>query len=854
MGRPHLRDALASLCQQDYATLEVVVVDATGGRHPPLPDLPWKAGHEVRMVSEGRQLPRPQAANAGLLAARGEWLSFLDDDDQYDPDFVSLMVAQTALHPDCLLIYGSAKIIDEHDQVQSVFGSPFNRALMYCGPLFYWQTALINRRVIDLDCRFDETLPVCEDRDFLAQIAEHSEFAFVPVTATRYGLTTGTSGTTVGDNRHPERHIPFESRLRAKWAGSGLYHMRRAAQGCRSAVLSYFGGNVDAALDRFRAVLTEYPDDPNALHGVGRISLERGDASAAADAVRRAVEIAPAVAEYRWTLANILHVLGEDEAAREQALIVAADAQFRDAARALLRELPAPAPAPSPSPAATQAPAPASIRMSAPVDTTSNGQISRLAMCPCGSGQRYKNCHGRAGSAAIVASTTANPTEQAASRAVNDAKRLFDAGEATRALELLANASPAAVSDASTNTQAGSILLECGELTAAQSWFTRALEIDPDCSAGALLNQCTEMLNASTFAASAYRQVAAVCERLARVDAPPASDDPTVHIIATLGSVGGSERHALNLFRVLSQHIRAELWSTDTPHPSIPAALGVKTITPASNSFPRTGTLVLIGQYFELGEWIAHTDFRRIVIRNNLDQPQAILERATDLELLHKRLILDFNYPSEHYRRRVGLPGGAEYSLTDLELFSPRDVASASPAESGLVIGRHSRDDRLKHHPNDASFFRHIVAQGHRVRLMGATPIAAALARGAPEPRIEIVPFASEPAPRFLASLDCFLYRAHPHWYETGGNVVAEAMATQLPVIVFGDQIGFADVIKHGSNGFRVSTEAEAMTIIAQLAASVDLRNCVGQRARETMVQLAADQTQRTLRFYRDHA
>jgi len=433
------------------------------------------------------------------------------------------------------------------------------------------------------------------------------------------------------------------------------------------------------------------------------------------------------------------------------------------------------------------------------------------------------------------------------------ARRLLDAGEATQALDLLANMSPPTVDDAPTSTVAGAILLECGELAAAARWFSRALEIDPDCPAGALLNQCTEMLNAPTLAASAHRQVSVVCERLARMDVPLASEDPAVHIIATLSSVGGSERHALNLFRVLSQHMRAELWSTDTPHASVAAALGVKTIAPASNSFPRTGTLVLIGQYFDAGDWMAQTDFGRIVIRNNLDLPQMLLDRVTDLEMLRKRFTLDFNYPSDHHRKRVGLPGYVEYSLTDLAMFAPREVA-ARQASSGFVVGRHSRDDRLKHHPNDPSFFRSIASQGHRVRLMGATPIAAALARGAPEPRIEIVPFASEPAPQFLASLDCFLYRAHPHWYETGGNAVSEAMAMQLPVIVVGDQVGFAELIEHGVNGFRVATEDETMTIISQLAASADLRVSIGQRARETMVQLAADQTQRTLSFYRDRA
>ncbi len=82
------------------------------------------------------------------------------------------------------------------------FGRPFNRALIHYGSLFCWQAALIRRKVVDLGCRFDEALEVCEDRDFLVQIAEHSDFAFVPVVGFNYRPDLGTSGTS---RREPRR-------------------------------------------------------------------------------------------------------------------------------------------------------------------------------------------------------------------------------------------------------------------------------------------------------------------------------------------------------------------------------------------------------------------------------------------------------------------------------------------------------------------------------------------------------------------------------------------------------------------------------------------------------------------------
>ena len=167
MGRPELRLALESIARQDYPNIEVILVDATGGSHPALPAIAWQPGHSIRIVGGQRCLPRPQAANEGLQAVNGEWFCFLDDDDTYDFDFLSAMLSASQAHPEVLLVYGRTRVFDKNGKVEKLFGSPFNRALMYFGPLFYWQAAIIRRKVIELGCRFDETLEICEDRDFL---------------------------------------------------------------------------------------------------------------------------------------------------------------------------------------------------------------------------------------------------------------------------------------------------------------------------------------------------------------------------------------------------------------------------------------------------------------------------------------------------------------------------------------------------------------------------------------------------------------------------------------------------------------------------------------------------------------
>jgi hypothetical protein len=459
---------------------------------------------------------------------------------------------------------------------------------------------------------------------------------------------------------------------------------------------------------------------------------------------------------------------------------------------------------------------------------------------------RYKDCHGRAGGVRAISPELHGPESK-----IHEAKRHLDAGEAARALGMLAALDADESGDVSACVMAGDMLIECGQLADAQRWLGRALEIDPQCAAGALLNQCARMQHAPMFSASIYREVAAICGRLAPHSSRLDSPDPTIHIVSTLATVGGSERHAVNLYRVLAAAMPVRLWTVSQPVNALVDDITVSVIDPATGQFPRSGTLVLIGQYFGVDEWFPQTVFHRVVIRNNIELPQQLLERVADFERSGKSFWLDFSYPSARFRSRVGLPGHVERSMTDLSSFTPKQQVRRD-SHAGMVVGRHSRDERLKHHPNDAAFFRDIVRAGHRVRLMGASVVANALSHGRAEPDIEIVPFADQSAQQFLSGLDCFLYRAHPHWYETGGNVVTEAMAMQLPVIVFGEQLGIAEIIEHGVNGFVVSTEAEVLDILAELATNPMLRTEVGVRARETLVRMAAEQNERSIGFYRD--
>ena len=173
MARPELSDALASLAAQTYSNLEIVLVDATGGSHPPPPA---SCGpHGVRFVPGSAPRSRPVAANAGLDAATGDYIGFLDDDDRLEPRHVAGLVEALEAQPEYAVAYAHAREIDDRGATVRVRDEPYSRVLLFQDSYVMLQAAMFRRELRDA-CRFDTAFDVFEDWDFWIQASRVTEF------------------------------------------------------------------------------------------------------------------------------------------------------------------------------------------------------------------------------------------------------------------------------------------------------------------------------------------------------------------------------------------------------------------------------------------------------------------------------------------------------------------------------------------------------------------------------------------------------------------------------------------------------------------------------------------------------
>jgi len=836
MGRPELRLALESIAAQDYPRIETVLVDASGGSHPPLPDIDWPPGHVLRKVGGDRRLPRPVACNVGLDAVAGDWFSFLDDDDTYEPHHVSTLIDAAREIPDALVVYGMSNMIGPDGRVEKTFGTPFNRAMLYYGPLFYWQASLIARRVRDLGCRFDDAFDICEDRDFLHQIAEFGDFVFVPVVTFNYRPDLGTSGTGRGPNRDEARIKYFDGMLRAKWAGPLEYHTTRVGNRVRQAIAAYGRGDVAGSRRHLDRVLDEYPDDPNALHALARLNLEASRLSEAEVQVRRALEFIPAAAEFRYTHALILEALGDVQQAFRAAQLARTAPAFRQLADQLLSRLPASGTHASPSPPASFA--------------------SRNQPCPCGSGKRFKHCCGATipGPAGITSPFHATADDQA----VVEATRRLRQGEAFASKALLDAIDPDRLSSPQAALEAADIHRELGDLQREFHFLARASRLGDGTQVKRRLDDCTDQLFADQSWDSLRRQALILMARInARTDSQAArtgeSGKPRIHLVNDFQAAGGSGRRAFRLYQILSPFAEVVLWSQSEPNAHW-RRIGpdVRVLDPSKGIVPKGGTMVFVGGHLDMTPWMdVMATCRRLVLSVNVPDLVHIKHILTTLTLIDELpggFAVDFTYPAETWRTRIGLGGVTEYSPVDAQRSTRR--RPHRPQTGRLVVGRVARGGRMSFHPDDPSLIRRIIGRGHVCRIMEGTPLTDAFQDETQSGQVELLPLNAMDERDFLEELDCFLYWKHPLRIESGCDTVLEAMAMELPVILFAQDLGVAELIEHGKDGFLVETEEEALDCLDRLAASPELRKSIGQAARRKVVATLDRQRVRMLDFY----
>jgi glycosyltransferase involved in cell wall biosynthesis len=185
-----LRAAIESALGQTRPALEVIVVD--DGSTDETPGILARYDDRIRVRRQENRGPSA-ARNAGISAARGDFLLFLDSDDVLLPACVELQRARFEAEPSLGLVYSDVEFFDVERTLvrvadQGLEGRVARELLLLESPVISSAGSgiMVPRRVAEEAGGFDERLRASEDWDFCYRIASRYPIGRVAQTLLHY--------------------------------------------------------------------------------------------------------------------------------------------------------------------------------------------------------------------------------------------------------------------------------------------------------------------------------------------------------------------------------------------------------------------------------------------------------------------------------------------------------------------------------------------------------------------------------------------------------------------------------------------------------------------------------------------
>lgn len=170
-------DAINSALKQHYDNLEIIVVNdcSTDNTLKVLSEF----GNKIRIINNTQNSGASFSRNAGIKAATGEFIAFLDADDVWLANKLNQQLAALAQHPESEFVYTDSPLIDinnngfDFEQVDPKQPEIECKSLanVFEKPYFSTSTIILTRSLCQQIGFFREDLNTAEDVDFCLKAA-----------------------------------------------------------------------------------------------------------------------------------------------------------------------------------------------------------------------------------------------------------------------------------------------------------------------------------------------------------------------------------------------------------------------------------------------------------------------------------------------------------------------------------------------------------------------------------------------------------------------------------------------------------------------------------------------------------
>ncbi len=183
-NRPSLlRQAIESVCSQSFQDWELIVINngSTDDTAQVISEYVQKDSRISSVFQKRSILSRVRALGSRL--AKGEYVTYLDDDDYYFPNKLDVQVEFLDKHKDIALVYSYLDLVDENQKIIRVL--PEKPAANYLelihGNAIQLSSALFRRKCFNQIGSFNTSLDSCDDYEFCLRLTKNFPIAFLPV-------------------------------------------------------------------------------------------------------------------------------------------------------------------------------------------------------------------------------------------------------------------------------------------------------------------------------------------------------------------------------------------------------------------------------------------------------------------------------------------------------------------------------------------------------------------------------------------------------------------------------------------------------------------------------------------------
>lgn len=178
-----VRRAIDSVLGQSWPHYEVVVVD--DGSTDDTASILAGYGSRIRVMRKANG-GLSSARNAGIAAARGHYVAFLDADDWWLPDKLRRQVSEMAAHPQAHFCSTAARVVDEAGAERGIWRCPPHRgsdleAIFAVNAYIAGSGSAVLARRASLQAAggFDESLRSLEDVDLWMRLAARGGYRYI---------------------------------------------------------------------------------------------------------------------------------------------------------------------------------------------------------------------------------------------------------------------------------------------------------------------------------------------------------------------------------------------------------------------------------------------------------------------------------------------------------------------------------------------------------------------------------------------------------------------------------------------------------------------------------------------------